>query len=190
MKVYLAGPEVFLPNGDRIIDKKREICRTFGLLPVVPTDISLRQSAASLTERARLISQGNEAAMNESDLLIANLTPFRGVSADAGTIYEVGFMRGLGRPLFGYSSDTRPYVERVRSEYAPLRAGPRGVLTDAQEQTVEDMELEENLMISSGIEQSGGFFVIEEDAPGETMPGLTAFVTCLRRLADQGISSV
>ena len=33
--------------------------------------------------------------MDEADAIIANLTPFRGPSADAGTVYELGYMAGL-----------------------------------------------------------------------------------------------
>ena len=39
--------------------------------------------------------------MRSCQLCIANLTPFRGVSMDSGTAYEVGFMRALGRPVLG-----------------------------------------------------------------------------------------
>ena len=44
--------------------------------------------------------------MRSCDLLIANLTPFRGVSMDSGTAFEVGFMRALGRPVLGYTTAT------------------------------------------------------------------------------------
>ena len=30
--------------------------------------------------------------MKEADAIIANLTPFRGPSADTGTVYELGYM--------------------------------------------------------------------------------------------------
>ena len=42
--------------------------------------------------------------MRSCDAAVANLTPFRGVSADAGTAFEVGFMRALGRPVLGYTN--------------------------------------------------------------------------------------
>ena len=52
--------------------------------------------------------------MHSCDALVANLTPFRGVSADAGTAFEVGFMRALGRPVLGYTYTGLAYVERPK----------------------------------------------------------------------------
>ena len=58
--------------------------------------------------------------MRTCDLLIANLTPFRGVSTDAGTAFEVGFMRALGRPVLGYTNTIADYRERTERIGAPL----------------------------------------------------------------------
>ena len=35
--------------------------------------------------------------MDAADAIIANLTPFRGPGADAGTVYELGYMAGRGK---------------------------------------------------------------------------------------------
>ena len=43
----------------------------------------------------------------------ANLTPFRGPGADPGTVYELGYMAGRGKPCFGYTNDASLYVDRV-----------------------------------------------------------------------------
>ena len=53
--------------------------------------------------------------MRSCDLLIANCTPFRGVSMDVGTAFEIGFMRALGRPVFGYSNTPADYAARVHT---------------------------------------------------------------------------
>ena len=37
--------------------------------------------------------------MDAADAIIANLTPFRGPGADAGTVYELGYMAGRGKLL-------------------------------------------------------------------------------------------
>ena len=52
--------------------------------------------------------------MDEADAIIANLTPFRGPGADAGTVYELGYMAGRGKFCLGYSNDPAPYADRVR----------------------------------------------------------------------------
>ena len=52
--------------------------------------------------------------MDQADVIIANLTPFRGPSADAGTVYELGYMLGKGdRLCLGYSNSPS------------IRCGPR-----------------------------------------------------------------
>jgi nucleoside 2-deoxyribosyltransferase len=51
--------------------------------------------------------------MQSCDALIVNLTPFRGPSADVGSAYEMGFMRALRRPIFAYTNDDRPFLDRV-----------------------------------------------------------------------------
>ena len=61
-------------------------------------DIDLAAADASLQ-----IFRGNEAMMNEADAVIANLTPFRGPGADAGTVYELGLHGGRAE---SFASDT------------------------------------------------------------------------------------
>ncbi len=42
--------------------------------------------------------------MLEADGIIANLTPWRGVSADVGTVYELGFMCALNKAAYAYTN--------------------------------------------------------------------------------------
>src|SRR3712207_9240454 len=51
---------------------------------------------------AREIYAANMALLRQSDAVIANLTPWRGPGADAGTAFEAGVASGLGRPVFAY----------------------------------------------------------------------------------------
>jgi nucleoside 2-deoxyribosyltransferase len=105
-RVYLAGPEVFLANARAIGDGKRAICTRYGLFGIFPGDAEPpRDPTLTLRDGALAISQAMEAAIRTCDAMIVNLTPFRGVSADVGSVYEMGFMRGLGRPIFGYTHD-------------------------------------------------------------------------------------
>jgi nucleoside 2-deoxyribosyltransferase len=85
MKIYLAGPDVFLPDAVGIGRRKAEICAHHGVTGLYPldNDIDLLAPDASLQ-----IFRGNEAMMNEANAVIANLTPFRGPGADAGTVYD------------------------------------------------------------------------------------------------------
>ena len=79
-----------------------------------------RQARASLD-----IFKGNEAMMDAADAIIANLTPFRGPSADAGTVYELGYMAGRGKLLFAYSNDPAAYPERVARTHKVTKSSER-----------------------------------------------------------------
>ena len=89
MKIYLAGPDVFLPDAIEIGRRKAAICVRHGLIGLYPLDNSVDLTAA---DASLAIFKGNEAMMDAADAIIANLTPFRGPSADAGTVYELGYM--------------------------------------------------------------------------------------------------
>src|SRR5262245_1313471 len=93
MKIYLAGPEVFLPDAAAMGRRKQETCARHGATGLFPLDNDL--TASSDAPLSRRIFAANSALMEQADAIIANLTPFRGPSADAGTVYELGFMLGL-----------------------------------------------------------------------------------------------
>ena len=86
MKIYLAGPDVFLPDAIEIGKRKAEICALHRLTGLYPLDNAIDLSAGDASLR---IFKGNEAMMDAADAIIANLTPFRGPGADAGTVYEL-----------------------------------------------------------------------------------------------------
>jgi nucleoside 2-deoxyribosyltransferase len=89
MRVYLAGPDVFLPDALEIGRRKIEICRRHGVSGLYPLDNVVDRAA---TDASLQIFRANEAMMDQADAVIANLTPFRGPGADAGTVYELGYM--------------------------------------------------------------------------------------------------
>ena len=175
-RIYLAGPEVFLPNAGDVGRAKVELAREAGFEGLFPLDQQLDLAGLPKLEQARRISLANEALMRSADFLIANLTPFRGVSMDAGMAFEVGFMRALGRPVLGYTNVPGDY--RARAE-AFRRRGIPPTDSDAPGVELEDFGLAENLMIAVAILESGGT-VIEGRAPaGSEMADLAAFRQCL-----------
>jgi nucleoside 2-deoxyribosyltransferase len=175
-RVYLAGPEVFLPNALEVGRAKVALAKEAGFEGLFPLDQNLDLDALPKIEQARRISLANEALMRSADLLIANLTPFRGVSMDAGTAFEVGFMRALGRPVFGYTNVAGDY--RSRAEAFRRRGIPPGD-SDAPGFEIEDFGMAENLMIAVAILESGGS-IIEGRAPaGSEMADLAAYRRCL-----------
>src|SRR5213593_336982 len=133
MKIYLAGPDVFLPDALEIGRRKVALCAQHGLVGLYPLENAVDRAA---NDASLQIFRGNEAMMIEADAIIANLTPFRGSGADPGTVYELGYMAGRGKLCLGYSNDPSIYADRVRG-HTEVKARD-GYLTDAQGLTVED----------------------------------------------------
>ncbi len=185
VRVYLAGPEVFLPDAREIGVRKRAICERHGLVGVFPADEDDSfDPALSLRERAFAISRAMERAIQGCDAMIVNLTPFRGPSADVGSAYEMGFMRALGRPIFAYSNDGRPFLERVRAFCGgAVRLRPKGGHEDPDRMAIEPFELHDNLMLTGGIAASGGCLIAETVQPAERYTSLAAFERCVARAA-------
>jgi len=181
MKVYLAGPDVFLPDAIDIGRRKADICARHGLTGLYPLDnaVDLSTADASLT-----IFKGNQAMMDAADAIIANLTPFRGPSADAGTVYELGYMAGRGKLLLAYSNDPTVYADRVaRSD--KVTKSRSGHLTDSVGLTVEDFGWPDNLMMIHALDLHGCPLVTAKHAPADVWHDLAAFEACVGLAADR-----
>ena len=180
MKIYLAGPDVFLPDAIDIGRRKVELCKRHGLTGLYPLDnaIDLTANAASLH-----IFKGNEAMMNASDAIIANLTPFRGPSADAGTVYELGYMAGRGKLCLGYCNDPTLYADRVRKfTTVDVQAGR---MVDTEGLAVEDFGLIDNLMMIHALDLHGCAVVTPRQASAGIWHDLTAFELCVQMAAER-----
>jgi nucleoside 2-deoxyribosyltransferase len=178
-RVYLAGPEVFLPNATDVGARKVAMCKVQGIVGLFPLDNELDLAGLAGEDQARAIARANEELMGAADALIANLTPFRGPSMDCGTAYEVGFMRALGRPVFGYTSSVADYRARVgefRRAAGSWRDG------DHADTAVEDFGLAENLMVDMGLRQSG-HEAVRSGLGGGDITDLDAFAACLVAVA-------
>jgi len=180
MKVYLAGPEVFLSNAAVILARKAELARAAGFTPLVPGDLVLPPTKSNW-DRGVAISAVDERMMLASDMIIANLTPFRGISADVGTVFELGFMCALGRPVYGYTNTVRSYYERTLQDYYGGQAekGPDGRITGPDGLTIEDCDMADNLMLDGGIASRGGTLVRRAVPESERFTDLAAFEECL-----------
>ena len=184
-RVYLAGPDVFLPDAAERADALKRICERNGLMGVSPLDAfpDEPEEWAALPEAAR-IHRRNEAHMRSCAAIIANLTPFRGPSADVGTAYEIGFMRALGRPVFGYATTAQRFAERTLNWIGRAAARDEaGTWRDAAGMLVEDFGLFDNLMLDGAICASGGLLVVA-DLPAARRTDCTAFETCVRAAAE------
>jgi len=184
MKIYLAGPDVFLPDAVDIGRRKVEACARHGLTGLYPLDNAVDPTAKDASLR---IFRGNEAMMIEADAIIANLTPFRGPGADAGTVYELGYMAGRGKLCLGYSNDPSSYADRVR-EFTRVNSRD-GRLVDGSGLTVEDFGLTDNLMMIHALDLHGCALVTPRQAPADVWHDLTAFESCVRMAAERIVSA-
>jgi nucleoside 2-deoxyribosyltransferase len=175
LAIYLAGPEVFLPDPIAAGRAKVALCDAYGFDGLFPLDAALDLSGLAKHAQAARISAGNEGLMRRADVLIANLTPFRGVSMDSGTAFEVGFMRALGRPVFGYTNARMDFAARARA-FRERGSAPEDC--DRVDIQIEDFDLAENLMITEAITASGGSIVRHSG----DMADLTGFVQCLMQV--------
>ncbi len=174
-RVYLAGPDVFLPDPAARALALKDVCARHGLLAVSPLDALPDEPPhwAALPEPHR-IARRNEAHIRASHAIIANLTPFRGPGADAGTVYEVGFGRALGLKVFGFTTLAQDYATRVRG------LPGCGKACDADGLAIEDFGLFENLMIACAIDDCGGAVVAQA---ADRWDDLTVFERCVMHAA-------
>ena len=181
MNIYLAGPEVFLPDAAEIGKRKREICDRHGVSGLFPLDSSVDPAARDASLQ---IFKGNEAMMETADAIIANLTPFRGPSADAGTVYELGYMAGRGKLCLGYCNDPTAYAARVARMDRVTRSAA-GHLVDSLGLAVEEFGLPDNLMMVHALDLHGCALVMPQSAPDDVWRGLAAFEACVRLAANR-----
>ena len=185
MKVYLAGPEVFLPDARAQLDRKIALTRAAGLTPVSPGDLEI-PAKPTKHEFGITISAIDEQLMDSADAIIANLTPFRGIAADTGTAFELGYMCARGKIAFAYSNVAEDHYARLRAFYG----GSTHRTADGRERgpdgmSLEDFDMAENLMLDGGVERRGGT-VIRRDVPeAERYTDTAAFEECLRLLAQR-----
>ncbi|WP_417249496.1 nucleoside 2-deoxyribosyltransferase [Celeribacter sp.] len=163
-RVYLAGPEVFLRNASEVMARKGQMALDFGFEPSTLAEDGVKLSGNTPHEFGMSIGVANETMMDASDFIIANLTPFRGISADVGTAFEVGYMRAQGKPCFGYTNTDRDYYTRLTVDY--YSGGPfeedGDVIRARDGLMIENHTMIDNLMLDTAIILSGGSFVAKE----------------------------
>jgi nucleoside 2-deoxyribosyltransferase len=186
-KLYLAGPEVFLPNALTYAEQQRALCEQYGFTPLHPVDNGptvgersvealarlyeavqlfrtdpLRSFMALLSEDMRCamkIYLGNIAYVRACDIVVANCNAFRGTLVDDGTAYELGLGNGLGKPTYGYIDTALPAVQNVLKRY-PCTILANGVPVDQDGYlVVDDFGTAINLMLECGMLLGGGRLV-------------------------------
>lgn len=173
--IYLAGPDVFLPDVHDVGRRKQELCSSFGFEGLFPFEAEPGAAADATT-----IYLKNRALMDRADLGVFNLTPFRGPSADVGTVFELGYMAGHAIPVFGYAATSVPYLRRVERVHGAL-TDRAGFQWDQDGNMVEDFGLFDNLMIVRAIEEAGGTLSLVDE---NSLAAFQAFEACLASICN------
>lgn len=168
-RIYLAGPMVFYPDPRSVFTRMKVICRRLGIEGVSPLDnqIGLEGLAPDRALLERIVTADME-LMDTLDGGLFCLDGFRrSPEMDAGTAFEVGYMRALRKPIAGWTGDPRPYPTKVRDYFkamglgltpAPAGAvgGTSGTTRDPDGILVHSEGCLQNAMIDLGIATSGG----------------------------------
>ena len=166
--VYLAGPEVFLPEPVKAGQEKKAIIERlnaehgwpFRLVGWYPLDNAIPDFKPDRDTGLR-IYRANIAMMDKAHFIAANMVRFRGPGMDTGTAFEMGYMRGLGKPVFGYyesapfygkSEAAGLYSDNVALHYKLDVKNPR---VDVHGQLVERFGMADNLMMIGALDDTG-----------------------------------
>lgn len=144
-RVYLAGPDVFYPDASTRAQALKDICAKFGLQGVFPLDAGLDLDAIpEAVKKGVAIYDANLDLIDSCDGVLANMTPFRGISMDIGTGFEMGYAEGQKKPVFAYTDDMSLYETRCPQDGLLVEAFdmvdnlmvhscPRGIYSSAEE---------------------------------------------------------
>jgi len=148
-KIYIAGPDVFEKDSIEIGKKLVNLCKKYGYDGLYPLD-----NVVDFSQKKQKIAQdifiANRAMIQEADIVIANLNPFRGKEADSGTVWECGYAYGLGKEVYGYMQDTRVYHHNFNEDE---KCYIDGCYIDIYDRIIEDFEHPINLMIACSVKE-------------------------------------
>ena len=99
-KVYLAGPDVFLPDATEIGARKKQLCAEYGFEGLLPLDNEPKNVSPPLAAAGE-IYRGNLRLMQAADFIIAHLTPFRGAKRRCRNCVRAGNDSGDGQAHLG-----------------------------------------------------------------------------------------
>jgi len=142
--VYIAGPQVFLPQPEQFYEEARSICIELDLVALCPYAPNLKS--------AQDIWQHNITLLRSADAMVVDVSPFRGVDMDVGSAWESGFMHAFSKPIVNYSFDNRTLLQRTKDHFgidshAPHFNHLKGLMPDGM--SVESFEYMNNLMSAS-----------------------------------------
>jgi nucleoside 2-deoxyribosyltransferase len=181
--LYLAGPDLFYPEGRDVLARKRLLVEAAGFRALTPDDAELVESEPS-EAMARELYTAAASRLRQADALIANLTPWRGPGADPGTAFEAGFAAGLGKPVFAYMNvGTEEDAEHRHRVLVWMGGGmdADGRWRDGEQAEIEDFGLPENLMLWA---EARRLYVIVTPDPVYDLTGLELCLEAVKLYAE------
>lgn len=115
MKVYVAGPAVFKPDASDHFSKVRTLLDSAGMTALIPLDNEITMDPSDPeVDLAAEIYKGNVSMIEECDVVLADIEPFRGPHMDPGTAFEIGYAVAKGKKVYAYTSRAyEPLISRV-----------------------------------------------------------------------------
>ncbi|MCB1171169.1 MAG: nucleoside 2-deoxyribosyltransferase [Leptospiraceae bacterium] len=158
-KIYLAGPDVFLPEANEHFSRIKKKAASLGFQAFSPFDSEKKPENVTGIDLARHIFEENLKLIHDCDLVLANCNAFRGALVDDGTSFELGYAAALGKRIYGYIQRRCPLPDIVAGRI-PLKDHPSGYPMDEDGFLVnEDFGNSINLMLEYSIEKSGGALI-------------------------------
>jgi nucleoside 2-deoxyribosyltransferase len=178
LQVYLAGPEVFLPDAVEIGRRKKVLCERYGFIGLYPFDNEAVPMAGERIDR--IIYRENVRMIRTAEFGIANLTPFRGPSADVGTVFELGMLIGLGKPVFAYTNEVPDLLTRLRRSRLAAFDTASTMWRDRAGMAIENFGNADNLMLDASLAEQGHSLLRVDVAPEQRYRDLRGFEACLQ----------
>lgn len=162
LKVYLAGPGVFLPNAIELGEMQKRAIEKIGCIGYFPMDNTIENFLPN-EDTAYRIADANETMIENCDVVLADLTPYhRSPSADVGTVCEIGQagvwdrVKPQGVLVIGYRTEaidldfSRRVIKVMGGQILPDK------IVDGIGNTIENFRLSDNLMPIAIIQRTGG----------------------------------
>ena len=153
-KIYLAGPSVFDPDWEAQANAMKAACAARGAVGLYPKDNQVDMPSDKVAHGLKIYEVDRDLVI-ECDGIVADFTPFRGPSADVGTVWEMGYAYGLGKAVAAFSRDRREFKTRIL-EWLPQLDG----------RAIEAFGMADNLMITGSNVTAG------PDRAAQTIGGL------------------
>lgn len=152
IKIYIAGPDVFYPTDLDEGKIKVDLCSAYGFEGIYPSFLlpkNLFTDNYTQEKRAKIIKDQCVYGIQEADIIVANLSPFRGYEMDSGTAFELGFASALNKTIYGYTTDPRTYLQRMQEDTKGVYCDSNNTWRDKSNNVIENVGLVDNCMIGA-----------------------------------------